>query len=238
VPASLFAATDLLCEDTPGTADQSRTEICMTSFAETLPDAVAFAAEAHASQTRKRADGDPRPRAPYVSHLLGVAGIVIEDLGTPAEAVAALLHDTIEDCIADRPAIRDEIGERFGAEVLEIVEACTGPKKEEPGMAEFRVRKQVYLDQLAAERNVGAIRVSLADKVHNARCTVNDLELDGPAMWDRFNAGADDQLWWYGALAGAYTAHAAAGRADQARAAELTRLVARMRERTREASAR
>lgn len=201
----------------------------MTSFAEALPAAIAFAAEAHATQTRKRAADDPRPRAPYVSHLLGVAGIVIEDLGTATDAVAALLHDTIEDCIADRPAIRDEIRARFGDEVLAIVEACTGPKKEEPGMGEFRLRKQVYLEHLAAERHVGAIRVSLADKVHNARCTVNDLEIDGPAMWTRFNAGADDQLWWYSSLASAYSDHADAGRADEARAAELSRLVARMR---------
>lgn len=210
----------------------------MTSFAEALPAAVAFAAEAHATQTRKRADGDPRPRAPYVSHLLGVAGIVIADLGTPAEAVAALLHDAIEDCIADRPAIRDEIRARFGDEVLAIVQACTGPKKEEAGMADFRVRKQVYLEHLAAERNVGAIRVSLADKVHNARCTVNDLELDGPAMWGRFNAGAEDQLWWYSSLAETYSEHASAGRADGARAAELARLTARMHELTPAASPR
>ena len=77
-------------------------------------------------------------------------------------------------------------------------------------MAEFRIRKQVYLDHLAAEPDPGAIRVSLADKVHNARSTVNDLETDGPAMWDRFNAGAADQLWWYGDLAQIYADHAAA----------------------------
>ena len=56
-------------------------------------------------------------------------------------------------------------------------------------MAEFRVRKQRYVDQLVSENDPGAIRVSLADKVHNARSTVNDLETDGPAAWDRFNAG-------------------------------------------------
>lgn len=99
-------------------------------------------------------------------------------------------------------------------------------------MAEFRVRKQVYLDRLCAELDAAAIRVSLADKVHNGRSTVNDLEADGPSMWDRFNAGGTDQLWWYGSLAAAYAEHAAAGWADAARARELARLVARMGELT------
>lgn len=100
-------------------------------------------------------------------------------------------------------------------------------------MAQFRVRKQDYLDHLRDERNVSAIRVSLADKVHNARCTVNDLEIDGPQMWQRFNSsGPEEQLWWYGVLAEAYTTHARHRRADTARAAELGRLVAAMRELT------
>ena len=95
-------------------------------------------------------------------------------------------------------------------------------------MSDFRTRKQVYLDQLAEERNVGAIRVSLADKVHNARSTVNDLEAEGASVWERFNAGRDDQLWWYQCLAKVYAEHAKNGRADQARAAELARLEERM----------
>jgi len=194
----------------------------------TISTAVQYAAEAHATQTRKRGPGDERPRIPYLSHLLGVASIVIEDGGSTDDVVAGLLHDVLEDQNDDgtRP---NEIDSRFGPEVLAMVEACSAPKAENPGMADFRTRKQVYLDHLRAERNEGAIRVSLADKVHNARCTVNDLESDGPSMWQRFNAGVD-QLWWFESLAAAHGEHAAAGRADAARAAELARLVARMRE--------
>lgn len=102
--------------------------------------------------------------------------------------------------------------------MLIIVQKSSGPKKEDPGMAQHRVRKQVYLDHLRADDNTGAIKVSLADKVHNARSTVNDLETDGPSMLDRFNAGADDQLWSYGSLAAAFAEHSPAARAAAQRA--------------------
>lgn len=190
-----------------------------------LGKAAGFAADAHQAQTRKRADGDPRPRIPYVSHLLGVCGLVIEDGGDTDEAVAGLLHDYLEDVDG---ASADGLETAFGTRVRFLVEACTGPKSEhEP---DFRTRKQTYLDHLTAETDPGAIRVSLADKVHNARSTVNDLETDGPAVWDRFNAGVQDQLWWYGRLAATYASHASDGKADAARAAELSRLVERMAE--------
>lgn len=105
------------------------------------------AAVAHAGQFRKRNSGDLRPKIPYVSHLLGVASIVIEDTGTLDEAIAALLHDVLED--QDESATRSfDIEGLFGAEVLAIVEKCSGPKREDPGSGEFRDRKQVYLDHL------------------------------------------------------------------------------------------
>lgn len=193
--------------------------------------AVEYAACAHLTQTRKRAASDTGPAIPYLSHLLAVAGLVLEDGGDLDDAVAALLHDVLED--QDPHGTRAaEIEDKFGATVLATVHACSGPKKEDPGMAEFRVRKQVYLDHLRAETDPRAVRVSLADKVHNARATVNDLETHGPRIWNRFNAGPDDQLWWYSTLADTYATHAEAGHANTARAAELTHLVARMRELT------
>ena len=196
-----------------------------------LAAAVQYTAEAHATQFRKRAPGDDRPRMPYISHLLAVSGMVIEDLGDTDEAIAGLLHDVIEDQNDDgqRPA---EIEARFGPRVRAIVEGCSAPKKEDPGMADFRVRKEDYLAHLRNPADPGSIRVSLCDKVHNARSTVNDLETDGPQMWDRFNAGADDQLWWYASLVEAFAVHAGAGRADKARVAELGRLVQRMHDLT------
>ncbi|MBD8506728.1 bifunctional (p)ppGpp synthetase/guanosine-3',5'-bis(diphosphate) 3'-pyrophosphohydrolase [Hoyosella sp. G463] len=190
-----------------------------------LSEAVAFAADKHSDQTRKRAKDDPRPRIPYISHLMAVSGMVIEDGGDTDEAIAGLLHDYIEDIDEDGA---DELEQRFGARVRDLVIGCSGPKKEQ--IPDFRTRKQLYLDHLTSTRDDGAVRVSLADKVHNARSTVSDLETDGPSVWDRFNAGVEDQLWWYGSLSAAYTDHAEDGRADEQRAAELQRLVARMKE--------
>lgn len=199
------------------------------SSADRIGTAVAYAATAHAGQFRKRGAGDERERIRYLSHLLGVAGIVLEDLGSDDDVIAGLLHDVLEDQDPDKTRAA-EIEFLFGADVLAMVKAATGPKKEDPGMAHFVTRKSVYLQQLAQEGDAGAIRVSLADKVHNARSTVNDLEAEGPSVWDRFNAGRLDQLWWYGRLAEAYAEHARNGRANAARVAELARLVRRMGE--------
>lgn len=190
-----------------------------------LAEAVAFAAEKHSEQTRKRAEGDQRPRIPYISHLMAVSGMVIEDGGDTDEAIAGLLHDYIED-IDENGA--DELEQRFCVRIRDIVIGCSGPKKEQ--IPDFRTRKQAYLDHLTTTRDEGTVRVSLADKVHNARSTVSDLETDGPSVWDRFNAGVEDQLWWYSSLSAAYTDHAKDGRADEQRAAELHRLVSRMKE--------
>jgi len=199
------------------------------NLSDSLPEAVRYAARAHADQIRKRSPSDDRPGIPYVSHLFAVAGLVIEDHGTTEEAIAGLLHDVLED--QDPQHVRAaEIKSEFGPEVLRLVQACSGPKAEDEGMADYRTRKQVYLNNLAAQLDDGAIRVSLADKVHNARCTVNDLEAEGHGVWDRFNAGAHDQLWWYESLVATFATHANEGRADKARANELRRLVARMAE--------
>jgi len=191
-------------------------------------DAVAYAADAHAPQTRKAAKGSSDPDIPYISHLLAVAGLVIEDGGNEDEAIAGLLHDVIEDQDKPEGSRAPDVERCFGDTVLRLVEACSGPKKEDPGMGDFRVRKQVYLDRLNDEQDAGAVRVSLADKVHNARSTVNNLEDLGVATWDRFNSGRTEQLWWYGELARIYSSKVEQGLASTARAAELRRLVTSM----------
>jgi hypothetical protein len=80
------------------------------------------------------------------------------------------------------------------------------------------VRAAEIAETFGQERSTAAVRVSLADKIHKARCTVNDLEAEGSGVWDRFNTGYEDQLWWYGSLAEVYAGHARQGRADPARA--------------------
>jgi (p)ppGpp synthase/HD superfamily hydrolase len=119
--------------------------------------ALVYASMLHRTQTRKSS------AVPYVSHLLGVASLVIEEGSTETQAIAALLHDAVEDQ-GGRPRL-DEIRERFGEGVAAIVDACTDAH-EEP-KPPWRPRKEAYIARLASEPP-DALLVSVADKVHNA----------------------------------------------------------------------
>ena len=176
-------------------------------------EAVAWAAELHADQRRKGT------QIPYLGHLLAVAATVIEDGGSEDEAIAALLHDAAEDQGGER--VLAEIGRRFGPTVAGIVEECSDTF--ESPKPPWRERKQVYLGHLE-DASEGALRVSLADKLHNARAIVRDLAVSGPEVWTRFKAGADQQRWYYGALADVFARRRPGVLSD-----ELRELVERMR---------
>jgi (p)ppGpp synthase/HD superfamily hydrolase len=152
--------------------------------------AFAYACHLHASQTRKGS------RTPYIAHLMGVAALVLEDGGSEDEAIAALLHDTVE----DHPRAgytAEEIGSLFGERVLRIVLACTDAF-EHPKPA-WRKRKAAYLKHLA-KAPADVRRVSAADKLHNARAVLHDYRHQGERLWRRFTAGRKDQLWYYRSL--------------------------------------
>jgi (p)ppGpp synthase/HD superfamily hydrolase len=163
--------------------DELPTAVLTGRFAE----AVRWASHLHADQARKGT------RIAYVSHLLAVSSLVLEDGGTEEEAIAGVLHDTIE----DRQVAEAEIRARFGAPVAEIVVACSdegGPRDE----SDWQARKQAYLAHLEhAELPTGALRVTAADKLHNARSILSDLREHGPSVWERFNADADAQRAYY-----------------------------------------
>lgn len=157
-----------------------------------LSDAVAFALQTHAQQVRKGTD------IPYVSHLLGVASLVLEHGGDEEQAMAAMLHDAVEDQGAHlEPIIRDT----FGARVADIVTGCTDadtlPKPP------WRARKEAYIRHLtqAAE---DVLLVSCSDKLHNARAICTDVRVLGLGVFDRFKAGRDGTLWYYRQLADAF----------------------------------
>jgi GTP pyrophosphokinase len=153
-------------------------------------EAVSFATQLHAGQLRKGT------AIPYVAHLLAVSSLVLEAGGTPDEAVAALFHDALEDQ-PERVTVAD-LERRFGPEVGRIVLACSdhlGPGPKNP----WRERKERHLDELRhADRSI--LLVSLADKLHNATTLRRDLEVSGPAAWERFKAGPDEQLWYHRSL--------------------------------------
>ena len=148
----------------------------------------------HHSQVRKGGD------IPYVGHLLGVAGLVINDGGTEEQAIAALLHDAVED--AGGPETLNEIRANFGDDVARIVDECSDT--DEMPKPPWRERKQNYINHLGAVGN-DTILVSLADKLDNARSMLRDYNEHGPSLWDRFTVkDPHDHLWYYGELLSAY----------------------------------
>jgi (p)ppGpp synthase/HD superfamily hydrolase len=158
--------------------------------------AVALANDMHQSQLRKGT------KIPFISHLLAVAGIVMEAGGDEDLVIAALLHDAVEDA-GGRPTL-ERIRTEFGDGVAEIVEACsdTDVTPKPP----WKARKEAYLAAIPHKSHQTRV-VSLADKVHNSRCILSDYREIGDAVWTRFNEGRDLQLWYYRALADAFTRH-------------------------------
>jgi (p)ppGpp synthase/HD superfamily hydrolase len=148
-----------------------------------------------------------KTRIPYVAHLLGVCAIVLEHGGTEDEAIAALLHDTLEDITPTKQARRTV--RAFGDDVYGIVVGCTdGTPNKKGKKAPWRERKEAYVAALEHEPSP-VLLVSAADKLHNARAIVADLRTIGEKVWKRFNAPKDDILWYYGALVDAFRANPA-----------------------------
>ena len=151
--------------------------------------ATLYAIDLHRAQMRKAT------AIPYVTHLFAVCSLVLEDGGTEDEAIAALLHDGPEDQ-GGQPVL-DEIGVRFGDAVAAIVadlsDALPALGEEKPP---WRARKEAYLRRLSAA-SPSVVRVSIADKLHNARSIRLDVDLVGEAVWGRFNAAREEQAWYY-----------------------------------------
>lgn len=165
----------------------------MAALTRRFDDAVAYAHDVHRSQRRKSTE------IPYVAHLLAVASLTLEDGGSEDETIAALLHDAVEDGGAARlPEIRD----RFGEEVAAIVFGCSDTH-DNVGKPPWRKRKERYLAHLETA-GPSVLRVSNADKLHNARSIVADHRRIGDDLWQRFNPearSAEAHLWYLGALA-------------------------------------
>lgn len=186
-------------------------------------EALSFATSLHDGDVRKGTS------VPYVAHLLSVCSLVLVDGGNEDEAVAALLHDSLED--HPETVTRDDLRLRFGIEVLEIVEACTETPPDYRGGPKppWRERKLAYLEHLRHPRAKGR-RVALADKLDNVRSALADYRTLGDPFFARFNAGKEDQLWFYRELVDAFRAAGPGGLLfdEFARAvAELDRLARR-----------
>jgi len=153
-------------------------------------DAFQFASVAHACQRRKGTT------IPYLSHLMGVASLVLEYCDNEDTAIGALLHDAAEDQ-GGRPML-EQIRARFGNDVAKIVESCTDTfERKKP---DYRPRKQAYIDHLR-EADPAACLVAAADKLHNARAILSDLCTSGRVVWSRFSADGATLHWFYSDVA-------------------------------------
>ena len=151
-------------------------------------EALALARECHEGPCRKGTG------IPYISHPMGVASLVLEFGGTQDEAIAALLHDVLEDGGAEWAS---EIETRFGGEVLRVVQQCSDAV---PAAGEakppWKERKTKYIASLE-HKSQSALLVTCCDKLHNLSAIVRDYRQHGDALWDRFNSDADDIRWYY-----------------------------------------
>lgn len=165
-------------------------------LSERFDEALKLASSLHRAQTRKHTT------IPYVAHLLIVAGTVIEQGGDEDTAIAALLHDAVEDQggRATLERIEREFGPRVAGLILEVTDAEVVPKPP------WRSRKERYLAGMQA-MSPEALLIAVADKLHNARSTLADYRRSGPAVWGRFNADAEAQAWFYRAFVSAAEAH-------------------------------
>ncbi len=158
-----------------------------------LQRAFRYAAVKHAGQTRKQT------AVPCLSHLMAVASLVLEAGGDEDMAIAALLHDVVEDC-GGMPRLR-EIRKQFGSRVANIVEGCTDSFGEPK--AEWVERKKDYLREVTHADQETRL-VSASDKLHNVRTILADYRVQGEDVWKRFTGKREGTLWYYRALSDEY----------------------------------
>jgi (p)ppGpp synthase/HD superfamily hydrolase len=148
-----------------------------------------FAAKMHSGQARKAS------AIPYIAHLMGVASSVLEAGGDEDIAIAALLHDVVEDC--GGAPMRNKIRRQFGNRVAKIVEGCTDT--DQYPKPPWRERKEDYLTHLKSA-DAETRLVSAADKLNNVRSILSDYREIGEFVWERFNGGREGTVWYYRAL--------------------------------------
>ena len=149
--------------------------------------AIEFAAKVHSGQYRKAT------KIPYITHLLGVCIILAEHNCGEIVQVAGILHDTIEDTYTTL----EDLELLFGTEVARIVKGCSEKCK---GTAPWKERKEHTIWYLGQEADLPILLVASADKLDNIRSMREDLELMGNELWNRFNAGKEEQSWYYKSL--------------------------------------
>ena len=155
-----------------------------------LYKALTLAFKLHGHDARKKST------VPYIAHLLAVCELIQLDGGNEIEAIAALLHDALED--KPKEINRKKIRYKFGKEVLKMIEVSIDTPKDYAGGQKppWKERKDAYLNHIR-QTDPSLLRVTIADKIDNARAILADHQRLGDEVWERFNAGKEDQLWYY-----------------------------------------
>lgn len=161
----------------------------MTQPASRFAEALVYAETAHQGQVRKGS------AVPYIAHVLGVASLALGHGASEDEAIAALLHDVVEDC--GGPPRLTEIRQQFGPNVAEIVMGCTDAT--ETPKPPWKERKETYLRHLESA-SPSVLLVSMCDKLHNLRSLLLGLRHEGVSAWRIFKGGKEGTLWYYRAI--------------------------------------
>ena len=175
------------------TDNELKKEKMMQPYTERFECALIYAHQLHKDQPRKGTE------VPYISHLLAVTSLVIEIDGDEDEVIAALLHDGPEDQGGEETL--NDIREKFGDRVADIVAECSDTFEEHKPL--WKERKEKYIQNLK-NASKSALKVSCADKLHNARSILFDYKIVGEELWGRFKGGREGTLWYYKTLVDTY----------------------------------
>ena len=146
-----------------------------------LEQAIRFASQRHSGQVRKGTD------IPYIVHPLEVMTILMGMKADTNLLIAGLLHDTVE----DTDTSVEEISELFGQDVADLV----GHHSEDKSKS-WQERKETAIRELeTADRRLKML--VMADKLSNLRSLAADYAEIGEKLWERFNAPAEKQSWYY-----------------------------------------
>ena len=174
---------------------EARTEMGSGPLSERFDETLLYASRHHRQQLRKGS------RVPYLTHLMSVSALVLEHGGSEDQAIAALLHDAVEDAPAGQgSAVLEEIRSRFGDDVADIVRACSDGLDEAGNRSgSWPERKAPYVAALRdpAKKPAAALLVMAADKTHNGLCIAADVRRYGSKFWTTFNASPDGLAWYY-----------------------------------------
>ena len=154
-----------------------------------VSEAIVFSTMAHDGMRRRKSD------APYILHPMEVGAIVGTMTDNQEVIAAGVLHDVVEDA----GITIEEIGEKFGARVMELVASETENKREELSAEEtWLVRKEESLEKLRTTNDIEVMRLWIGDKLSNIRAIYRDFLIEGNAIWDKFHqSDVNIQAWYY-----------------------------------------